>query len=325
VRAAVYEAVGRAADVLKVVDLEDPQPASGEVRVRLRVSGVNPSDCYARQGDGLPMTASYQVPGQDGGGDIDAVGEGVDPSLVGQRVWVYHSALGRSGGTAAQYVTVSVGQAVPLPPEVDFTQAAGLGIPFMTAHRCLFADGPIDGQEILVAGGAGAVGNAAIQLAKYAGARVITTVSSDRKAEIARAAGADEVIVDYMRQGVAGEIRALAPSGVHRVIEVALGANLPLDLDVLVPGGTVVSYARDHVDPPVPLLRLMVGNVQLRFVLIYTTNATALRHAVADITQALHANALQSLPAVRYALDDIAAAQAAVEARTVGKVVVDIP
>ncbi|HEY3505189.1 MAG TPA: NADPH:quinone reductase [Actinocatenispora sp.] len=324
-RAAMFDATGPAAEVLRVVDLADPEPARGEVRVRLRTSGVNPSDCYARQGSGLPMAAAYQIPGQDGGGEIDAVGEGVDPGVVGQRVWVYHAALGRSGGTAAQYVTVPAEQAVPLPAEVGYTQAAGLGIPFMTAHRCLFADGPIDGQDILVAGGAGAVGNAAIQLAKHAGARVITTVSSSHKAEVARAAGADEVIVDYTRSEVAGEIRALAPSGVHRLIEVALDANLALDLDVLAPGGTVVSYARGRTDPVAPLLRLMAGNVQLRFVLIYTTNAAALRHAVNDITEALHADALQPLPVVRHPLDDIAEAHDAVEASTFGKVIVDIP
>ncbi len=324
-RAAIYEATGPANQVLKVAELADPRPASGEVRVRLRVSGVNPSDCLARQGVGLPMTASYQVPGQDGAGEIDAVGEGVDPDLVGQRVWVFHAALGRSGGTAAQYVTLPAQRAVPLPPQIGFTQAAGLGIPFMTAHRCLFADGPIHGQDILVAGGAGAVGNAAIQLAKHAGARVITTVSPAGKADIAHLAGADEVIVDYRRPSVAAEIRALVPSGVHRVVEVALGANLPLDLDVLAPGGTVVSYARNDPDPAVPLLRLMTGNVQLRFMLIYTTPATALHHAVTDITEALRAKALLPLPAVRHPLEHIAAAHTAVEAGTLGKVLIDIP
>lgn len=325
-QAAIYERTGPAREVLRVVEVPDPRPAPGEVRVRLRASGVNPTDWRSRSGNsGRPMAFPQQTPGQDGAGEIDAVGAGVDRERLGERVWVYHAALGRPGGSAAQYVVLPEEQAVPLPPGVDVEQGAGLGIPFMTAHRCLFADGPVAGRDILVAGGAGAVGNAAVQLAKRAGARVITTVSSPAKAELARQAGADGVIVDYRRPSAALEVRAFAPDGVHRIIEVALGANLALDLEALAPSGTIITYAREETDPAIPVHRLMANNQRLEFMLIYTTPPEALRHAVRDITEALRAGDLRPLPAHHFPLAEIAAAHEAVERGTVGKVIVDLP
>lgn len=324
--AATYERTGPAREVLKVAELPDPEPGPGEVRVRLRVCGVNPTDWRSRSGDtGRPMGFPRQIPGQDGAGEVDAVGAGVDRGRIGQRVWVYHAALGRPSGTAAQYVALSADQAVSLPSGVEYEQAAGLGIPFMTAHRCLFADGPIAGQTVLVAGGAGAVGNAAIQLAKRAGARVVATVSSAAKARLAGDAGADAVVVDYRRPEAAREIREFAPGGVQRIVEVALGTNLALDLEVLAPGGTVVTYAREKTDPAVPVRLLMFANVRLAFMLIYTTPPGALREAVDDITAALREGALRPLPSPRFPLAEIAAAHEAVEQGAVGKVVVDLP
>jgi NADPH:quinone reductase-like Zn-dependent oxidoreductase len=324
VLAASYERTGPAREVLTVVELPDPEPAPGEVRVRLRTHGVNPTDWRFRSGN-APMPFERQTPGQDGAGELDAVGEGVDPGRVGERVWVYHAALGRPGGAAAQYVTLPAGQAVRLPDRIGFEQAAGIGIPFMTAHRCLLADGPIDGRTVLVAGGAGAVGNAAIQLAKRFGARVVTTVSTPEKAELARAAGADEVVVDYRRPDAADDIKRFATAGVDRIIELALGTNFALDAAVLAPGGTVMTYATERGDPAVAVRPLMIKNAALRFMLVYTTPQDALDRAVTEITEALAEGALRALPALHYPLADIAAAHEAVEGGAVGKVIVDLP
>jgi NADPH:quinone reductase-like Zn-dependent oxidoreductase len=323
--AALYERTGPAREVLQVADLPDPQPGAGEVRVRVRASGVNPSDGRMRAGLTIPMAFAQQIPGQDGAGRIDAVGEGVDPRLVGQPVWIYHAALGRPNGTAAQYTVVPAQRAVPMPAEIDWAQAAGLGIPYMTAHRCLFGDGPISGQDVLIAGGAGAVGNAAIQLAKWGKARVIATVSNPAKAELAHRAGADHVIVDYRRADAAADVRRAAPDGVTRIVEVAPHTNLGLDLDVIAPGGTIMTYAMEQQDPALPVGRLMVNNIRLAFMLIYTTPLDAHLRAIEDISAALAEGALRPLPTVRFPLTDIAAAHEAVERHAVGKVIVEIP
>src|SRR5690606_4205791 len=198
-RAAVYDTSGPAQGELRVVDLPDPSPGPGEVRVRLRVAGVNPTDWKARSRPGGEWP--QQTPGHDGAGVVDAVGDGVDAARVGERVWVYHAALGRPGGTAAQLVCVPAAQAVRLPDGVSFGHGAGLGIPGITAHRCVFADGPVAGRTVLVTGGAGAVGHAAVQLAAWRGARVVATVSSEAKAALARDAG-DDAVVNYRDPGI---------------------------------------------------------------------------------------------------------------------------
>jgi len=325
-RAASYERTGPAGEVLRVTELPDPVPGPGEVRVRVRVSGVNPTDWRARSGDrGRPMAFPRQTPGQDGAGEIDLVGPGVPDERLGQRVWLYHAALGRPGGSAAEFAVVPAAQAVPLPDAVGYDQAAGLGIPFLTAHRCLFADGPLDGRTVLIAGGAGAVGNAAVQLAKRAGAQVLTTVSTPEKAALAEAAGADTVLVDYRRADAAAQLRSAAPGGVHRIVELSLGSNLALDLAVLAPGGSIVVYAPDPVDPVLVVPPLMAANARLSFMLIYTTPPAALQQAVTEVGELLAAGALRPLPSVRFPLADIALAHEAVEKGTPGKVLVDIP
>jgi len=323
-RAAVYRRHGPAGEVLGVEELERPQPGPGEVRVRLAVSGVNPTDWKARSGGApTPVADGFQVPNQDGAGVVDAVGAGVDPARVGQRVWVYFAAWRRRYGTAAQYTVVPQDRAVPLPDGAGFDLGASLGIPAMTAHRCLFADGPIDGRSVLVAGGAGAVGHFAIELARRAGATVVTTVSSEEKAALAAAAGAHHV-VNYRAGDAADRIRAAVPDGVDRVVEVALGANLAIDLAVAAPGASIVTYAAEPREWPLPVRELMTRNLTLRFVLIYTVPEPDLRRAAADVTAALEAGALTGLPTHRFPLEDIAAAHDAVEAGATGKVVVDV-
>ncbi len=321
--AAIYKRLG-SADVLQVVDLPRPEPAPGEVRVRIRVSGVNPTDWKARaDGPGKTMPFPFVVPHQDGAGEIDAVGDGVDPSRIGQRVWVYFASWRRQYGTAEEWVCLPEQQAVPLADTASLELGGSLGIPALTAYHALFSDGPLQGKTVLVAGGAGAVGHFAIELARRGGARVITTVSSPEKAELARAAGADEVI-NYRAEDAASTVRAAAPDGVDRIIEVALSANLTLDLQVLAPDGTVVTYAATGPDPVIPVRQLMSRNLTLRFMLIYTIPAAALRTAVEEVSAAVAAGSLTELPVIRYRLDQIAAAHQAVEDGMVGKVVVEL-
>jgi NADPH2:quinone reductase len=322
-RAAVYDRAGPARDTLRVAEIDRPEPGPGEVRVRVRLSGVNPTDWKTRAGArGAAIAHDYVVPNQDGAGEIDAVGEGVDPGRIGQRAWIWFGQWQRQHGTAAEWIVVPERQAVPLPENASFALGASMGIPALTAHRCLFADGPIDGQTILVAGGAGAVGHYAIELAKHAGARVIATVSSYEKAKLAEAAGAD-IVINYREGDTEDAIRHAAPDGIDRVIEVAPSYNLALDIAVLAPAGTIVSYATDEPELKARIFPLMQGNVTLRFVLIYSVPDEALEAAIAGVGAALRDGALSELPAHTFGLDEIAAAHDAVEQGAVGKVLVE--
>ena len=319
-KAALYDKHGPAADVLRVEELERPEPGPGEVRVKVAVSAINPTDYKIRSGATPRPMDGFQIPHHDGAGVIDAVGEGVDPARVSQRVWTWLAAADRRWGTAAEWAVVPGRQAVPLPDSASFELGATLGVPAMTAHRCLFADGPVNGQTVLVAGGAGAVGHYAIELARWAGARVIATVSGPDKAELARQAGAEHV-VNYRDPDAASQIKAVAER-VDRVVEVALGANLALDLALADPGTVVVTYAAEPADPVLPVRACMTANVVLRFILLYRVPAGALDQAAADISAALAAGALTELPSQRFPLPDIVVAHEAAEAGPVGKVFV---
>lgn len=321
-KAALYDRYGAAREVLRVEDVPRPEPGPGQVRVRVQASGVNPTDWKSRSGATPRPIEGFQIPHQDGAGVIDATGEGVDPGRIGQRVWLWFAAAGNRWGTAAQWSVVPEERAVPLPEGASVELGASLGVPAMTAHWCLFADGPLQGKTVLVAGGAGAVGHFAIELAKRAGARVITTVSGPEKAELAAKAGAD-LVVNYREPGAAGQISSFAgASGVDHVVEVALGANLQLDLAVVRSEARIVCYAAEADNPVLPVRACMNANVVLRFVLLYGVPQEALRQATRDVTAALADGALTELPVTKFPLDEIAAAHEAVESGTVGKVLV---
>ena len=322
-RAALYRAYGSAADTLSVEDVDRPEPGAGEVRVRMQLSGVNPTDWKSRSGATPRPIDGYQVPHHDGTGVIDAVGSGVDARRVGERVWTWMAAAGNRWGTAAQWSVVPARQAVPLPGDASAELGACLGVPAITAHRALFADGPVEGKNVLVAGGAGAVGHFAIELAKFFGAHVAATVSNPDKAELARKAGAD-LVVNYREAGATDKLRAFAPQ-MDRIVELALGANLDLDLAVSGPQTHIVDYAAEPTDPVLPVRRCMNANVTIRFMLLYSIPAAAMDHAVADVSRAVAVGALTELPVTRFPLDAVAAAHDAVEAGAVGKVVVEIP
>jgi NADPH:quinone reductase len=339
VRAIVYDRAGDS-DVLRLAeDRPVPEPGPGEVRVRIVVSGVNPTDWKARRRP-YPGTAqgTERVPNQDGAGVVDAVGEGVGPGLVGRRVWVWEAARQRTGGTAQEYAVVPAAHVVPLPDDASLELGASLGVPAITAHRCLtvaeggpqrLARGALSGRIVLVAGGAGAVGNMAIQLARWAGATVVTTVSSTDKADLARAAGAHHV-VNYREEDAAEAVRRVAPEGVHVIVEVAPAANAELDSAVIGLHGAVAAYA-DNSGPQVtlPVRDLMTRNVRWQFVLVYTMPEAAKSNAVEGVSAALADGALHvgedvGLPLHRYPLEQTAAAHDAVENGAVGKVLVDV-
>lgn len=327
------------ADVLQLVEREPREPGAGEVRVRIAVSGVNPTDWKSRQGQtagtALPRP---QVPNQDGAGVVDAVGPDVTGFAPGDRVWVWDAAYQRTDGTAQELAIIPAAQVVALPDGVSFDVGASVGIPALTAHRALTSreEGPaqlapnaLAGTVVLVSGGAGAVSHAAIQLATWAGATVITTVSSDEKAELARAAGAARVI-NYRTEDVAARVRELAPDGVDIVVEVNAVANLEVDIDILAPRGTIALYAADGNDKPVvPVRAAMAKNARLQFLLTYVTSEAQKRAAVDAVTAALRDGVLEvgaeaGLPIIRFPLEATADAHRAVQDGAVGKVLIDV-
>ena len=338
-RAVTYTQTGDA-DVLRLVDRSVPEPGPGEVRVRVRVSGVNPTDWKSRRGVSAAQALPFpeMVPNQDGAGTVDAVGDGVTSLQIGQRVWVWEAAWRRANGTAQEQIVLPARQAVPLPEHASFDLGASLGIPALTAHRCLtvaergperLSPGALAGVTVLVAGGAGAVGHAAIQLARWAGATVVTTVSSPAKAELARRAGAHHVI-DYKKDDAAAAIRQAAPDGVHIIVEVAPVENEALDRAVAAPGATVAIYASSGGDDLTVSIRNHVApNTRFQFVLVYTLSREAKDDAVAAVAAAVGDGALPvgedaGLPLLRFALENTADAHDAVEAGAVGKVLIDL-
>jgi NADPH:quinone reductase len=325
--AAWYEQQGPAEDVLHVGEMEKPSPGPVDVLVRVCISGVNPSDTKRRSAyRGQPPGFSRIIPHSDGAGVIEAVGSAVSASRVGERVWLWNAQFGRPFGTAAEYVVLPATQAVPLSDRADFETGASLGIPALTAHRTLFADGPIHGQTVLIAGGAGAVGHAAIQLARWAGATVITTVSSDEKGEVARAAGAD-VVLHYPREDVTARVSEITHGkGVDRIVEVAFGPNLQLDARIIKPNGVIAAYDSETEGyPPLPFFELMIRNVTLRLILVYGMPDMAREQAITDIQTTLETGVLRPLVGARFPLREIIQAHQAIERRQyVGHVILDL-
>lgn len=321
--AAWYEKNGPAADVMKFGELPDPEAGPGEVRVRLYASAVNPSDVKARAGS-RPIRWPKLVPNSDGAGVIDRVGTGVTSHRAGDRVWVFNGQWDRAFGTSAQLIALPAALAVPLPASLSWEQGACLGIPVMTAHRCLLADGPVAGKTVLVTGGAGVVAHYAIQLAKWAGAKVVTTVSSEAKAAHARAAGAD-VVINYRTQNVVERVRA-ETGGIDHVVDVDFGRNLSVTSRVLRPNGVIASYASmGELEPKFPYRALFQLNPTLRPVLVYTMPDAAKAQAHADIARWLRETKPLFAIAERYPLRDVVKAHLAVErGEKIGHVVLTI-
>lgn len=306
-RAAWFESFGSARDVLEVGDRETPTPGAGEVLVRLATSGVNPSDVKKRAGS-FPdlLDGGYVIPNSDGAGIIEAVGEGVDASRIGERAWVYQAQFARRFGTAAEYVAIDSSRAPRLPDAAGFDVGACLGIPVMTAHRCVFADGDVAGQTILVTGGAGRVGYYAVQWASQAGATVIATASNDEDKAVCEAAGAAHV-VNHRGDDVVEAIMSVSKGQlIDRVVDVEFGGNLPVTAEVLRVGGTIATYASTAVpEPKLPFFQMMYKDVTIRMVIVYAMPEDAKQHAIADIDTALTVSRLHHRIAHTLPLDRI--------------------
>ncbi len=327
-KAVWFERKGAARDVLVVGDMPDPIPDIGHVRVRVHVSGVNPSDTKTRSGYGGNTRMEFPriIPGQDGAGVIDRVGPGVAEARIGERVWVYEAYRGRPFGTTAEYVVVPSQHAVRLPDTIDFDTGAGLGVPAMTAHRCLFADGALQGRTVLVQGGGGGVGNPAVQLARWAGARVIATVSRPQQEAAARAAGA-HVVVDRKRENVVDAVRAATGGrGVDRVVDVDFGQNVEADIAMLKTGGVIATYFSSPIgSPQFPFFPLMVNCIRVDFVLVYTMSQQAHVDAIRDVTACLEAGQYRTHVGARFGVEALADAHEAQDSGdVVGKILIDI-
>lgn len=322
-RAAYYERNGTAREVLRVGEVETPQAGPGEVRVKLAASGVNPSDVKSRQGLTRKIAWPRVIPDSDGAGVIDQVGDGVPTSRIGERVWVWNGQWKRPFGTAAEYIALPAAQAVKLPDKIGFEAGACLGIPAMTAYHAVVLSQAAKGSTLLVAGGAGSVSQYVIQFAKMAGARVLTTVSSPEKAEIAREAGADSII-DYNREDVGARAMAITgKTGVDAVIEMDLAANAKLIPAVLRPKGSVIVYGTAP-EAALPAAFCLVNTITLKFFLVYELDAQQRERAISAITNALTQGTLVNRIGPTFPLAEAVAAHEAVEAGTIGNVIVTI-
>jgi len=324
-RAAFYEKNGPARDVLTVAEIDTPQPGPGEVRVKLRASGVNPSDVKAREGRTRKIAYPRVVPHSDGAGDIDMVGEGVPAARKGERVWVWNAQWKRALGTCADYVVLPAALAVPLPAHASYEAGACLGIPAMTAYHAVEVAVAGSGRTVLVTGGAGGVGHYAIQFAKARGATVLTTVSSEDKAKLAREAGADHVI-DYKRENVGERVMAITgKAGADAVIEMDLAANAKLYPGLLRARGTVVVYGTGSAEAPIPAQFLLVNAIAIRFIYVYDLTAQERATAISGITRMIENKTLVNNVALTLPLKDIIVAHESVEqTKAMGNVVVTL-
>jgi NADPH2:quinone reductase len=326
-KAAWYVKNGSARDVLQLGELEKPVAAPGQVLIRVQAIGVNPADSKARTSIPLPVGVERIVPHQDGAGVIEAVGEGIPASRVGERVWIYEALYSGGAGCAAEYVAVPSRNAVLLPEGVSFEVGACLGIPAITAHHCVYADGPIKGLKILVTGGAGSVGAHAIQFAKHGGASIVTTISDDQQAAVAKAAGAD-LIIDRHKGDQMVQMQTLGgwsnERSFDRVIEVAFGVNLGTTMRVLKVNGVVATYSSDaEPEPTLPFWPLLRLSATIHFILLYNMSVEAHRLAIDAITMGLRDGWLQPRIAARFTFDQIVEANESSESgKNLGRVVI---
>jgi NADPH2:quinone reductase len=311
-KAAWYEKQGSARDVLVIGEMPDPHPAAGEVRIRIAVSGINPGDIKKRQDSfGLGMPYERVIPHSDGAGTVDQVGDGVSSEWVGRRVWCYGAQSYRPFGTAAEFTVVPLDHIAPLPEEVSLEEGACLGIPGITAHRAVHVGGDVAGRTVLVQGAGGAVGMCAVALARHGGARVIGTVRSSLEESVARTAGAHEVV--RTDQGPVAGVKALAPDSIDHIVEVAFGANIDADVEMLKMGGSIGAYATDNATPRIPFWLMVFKNIRVFFLGSDDFPAEAKVAATRDLNDTLRAGWSGFDIGERFPLSDIARAHELVE------------
>jgi len=325
-KAAWYEKTGDAADVLKVGELPDPSPGSNEVLISVKTSGVNPSDVKTRAGARGDLQFSRIVPHSDGAGIIVDVGKNVDSNRIGERVWIWNAAYGRPNGTCAELISLPENQAVAMSDHVSFEAAACLGIPASTAYYGIFAEGSVQNKTLMITGGAGAVGFYGIQLAKWAGAKVISTVSSKEKFKIAEDAGAD-LILNYKKDNVVDSVLEFTKgNGVDRVLEVEFGGNIQINPKIINTNGTIAAYASmGNIEPTLPFYDFMFKGIKINTFLIYSICQKDRKILIEGMTKALNENALKHLIGSSFSLDDVVGAHEEVESnKNVGNVIVTV-
>ena len=325
-KAAWYEKTGDAADVLKVGELPDPSPGSNEVLISVKTSGVNPSDVKTRAGARGDLQFSRIVPHSDGAGIIVDVGKNVDSNRIGERVWIWNAAYGRPNGTCAELISLPENQAVAMSDHVSFEAAACLGIPASTAYYGIFAEGSVQNKTLMITGGAGAVGFYGIQLAKWAGAKVISTVSSKEKFKIAEDAGAD-LILNYKKDNVVDSVLEFTKgNGVDHVLEVEFGGNIQINPKIINTNGTIAAYASmGNIEPTLPFYDFMFKGIKINTFLIYSICQKDRKILIEGMTKALNENALKHLIGSSFSLDDIVDAHEEVESnKNVGNVIVTV-
>jgi NADPH:quinone reductase-like Zn-dependent oxidoreductase len=326
-RAAWFDTFGAAKDVLQVSDVETPTAAAGEVLVRMHTSAVNPSDVKKRAGS-FPnlLDGGFVIPNSDGAGVIEAVGDGIDASRIGERVWVYQAQYARRFGTAAEYVAIESSRAPLLADNASFEVGACLGIPVMTAHRAVFADGDVAGQTVLVTGGAGRVGHYAIQWASQAGATVIASASNSADRAACESAGA-RFVVNHREADLVGQIMsATGGNPVDRIVDVEFGSNLPTNVEVIKLGGVIATYSSTQIpEPRLPFFQMMYKDLTVRTIIVYAMPEDAKQQAIADIEQALSRDSLQHRIAETLPLADVIRANEIIEQGSIrGAVILSI-
>ena len=325
-RAAWYEKVGDAKDVLQVGQIDDPTPDSNEVLISVKTSGINPSDVKIRAGARGELQFSRVIPHSDGAGIIIDVGKNVNPNRIGEKVWIWNAAFGRPNGTCAELIALPEDQAVTMNDNVSFEAGACLGIPASTAYYGIFANGSIENKTLMVTGGAGAVGFYGIQLAKWAGANVISTVSSEKKAKIAKDAGAD-LILNYKEDDIVNSVLDYTKGdGVDRVLEVEFGGNILINQNIVKPNGTIAAYASATVmEPTLPFYNLMFKGIKINTFLIYSISKEERKTVIGGISKALNENAIKHIIASTHSIESVVDAHYAVESnKNIGNVIINI-
>ena len=325
-KAVWYEKVGDAKDVLQIGQIDDPSPGSNEVLISVKTSGVNPSDVKTRAGARGELQFSRVIPHSDGAGIIIDVGKNVNPNRVGEKVWIWNAAFGRPNGTCAELIALPEDQAVAMNDNVSFEAGACLGIPASTAYYGIFANGSIENKTLMITGGAGAVGFYGIQLAKWAGANVISTVSSEKKAKIAKDAGAD-LILNYKEDDIVNSVLDYTKGdGVDRVLEVEFGGNILINQNIVKPNGTIAAYASATVmEPTLPFYNLMFKGIKINTFLIYSISKEERKTVTGGISKALNENAIKHIIASTHSIESVVDAHYAVESnKNIGNVIINI-
>ena len=325
-KAVWYEKLGDAKDVLQIGQIDDPSPDSNEVLISVKTSGVNPSDVKTRAGARGELQFSRVIPHSDGAGIIIDVGKNVNPNRVGEKVWIWNAAFGRPNGTCAELIALPEDQAVAMNDNVSFEAGACLGIPASTAYYGIFANGSIENKTLMITGGAGAVGFYGIQLAKWAGANVISTVSSEKKAKIAKDAGAD-LILNYKEDDIVNSVLDYTKGdGVDRVLEVEFGGNILINQNIVKPNGTIAAYASATVmEPTLPFYNLMFKGIKINTFLIYSISKEERKTVIGGISKALNENAIKHIIASTHSIESVVDAHYAVESnKNIGNVIINI-